>query len=166
MFNVIKGLTVDEYLKTYDEEKNVKHNYFADIVNNSHSLNELIKKANKDFNVIMFSEAYCPDCLILFPFIKFLNDKMGINVKILKKQGNEDALRELTGDARIPTVLFINIDNTLRGMIIEFPQEFKNKLIGLSMDEMKQKISPYRDGKYIELIEREIINIVDTKGAI
>ena len=29
------------------------------------------------------------------------------------------------------------------------------------MDKMKQKISQYREGKYIELIEREIINIVN-----
>lgn len=165
MFNVLTGISVEEYLKTYDESKLTKHNYFMDKVMSSNVLYEVVKKANKDFMILMFSEEYCPDCLILFPFIKFLNDKMGINVKILKRQGNEDVLKELTGDARIPTALFINTDNTLRGMIIEFPQEFKNSLIGLSMDDMKQKISEYREGKYINLIESEIANIVNTKGA-
>lgn len=163
MFNVLTGISVEEYLKTYDELKIAKHNYFMDIVNKSDILNELVKVENKDFMILMFSEEYCPDCLILFPFIKFLKDKMGINVKILKRQGNEDVLRELTGDSRIPTALFLNTDNTLRGMIVEFPQEFKNSLIGLSMDDMKQKISEYREGKYINLIEREIENII--KGA-
>ncbi|CDF58700.1 thioredoxin family protein [Thermobrachium celere] len=162
MLELINALTVEEYLKTYDEEKLNKHRELAKEIYRSSLLNNL-KKENLDFRILMFSESFCPDCLILFPFISFLNDQMGIDVKILKRQGNEELLKQLTGEARIPTVIFINKDDTLRGIIVEFPQEFKNLLINLSYEEMKDRINKYREGKYIKLIEEEIVRILMTK---
>ncbi|MCX7695302.1 MAG: thioredoxin family protein [Caloramator sp.] len=161
MFNEINGFLVEEYIRLYDEQKYKKHREFLSRVNSLKNLNELVLKLNKDFDILLFSEDYCPDCLVLFPFVEFLCIKLGVNVKILKRQGNEEFLRELTGEAKIPTAIFINADNSLRGMIVEFPENFKKTLIGLTEDEMKRKIAEYREGKYFEMIEKEVISILN-----
>jgi thiol-disulfide isomerase/thioredoxin len=161
MFDEIKGLSVEEYLSFYDEQKYKKHREFLSRVNNLKNLNEALLEVNRDFNILLFSEDYCPDCLVLFPFIQFLCTKLGIDVKILKRQGNEKFLREFTGEAKIPTAMFINKYNSLRGMIIEFPESFKRSLIGLTEDDIKRKIVEYREGNYLEMIENEVISIIN-----
>jgi hypothetical protein len=83
-----------------------------------------------------------------------------INVYLFKRNGNEKMLLDMVGEARIPTILLFDKYFQPRSFYIEFPKEFKEKLTDLKDDEKKQYILKFREGKYVKLIEKEIIELL------
>ncbi|MCX7903203.1 MAG: thioredoxin family protein [Caloramator sp.] len=159
--DLTKALSFEEYLNDLTEEQKeiylkFYNNTFIDEKNIAS-----IKNIKETLNLIVFSEGYCPDCLVTLPVIKRImeiNEK--INVYIFKRYGNENMLLDMVGEARIPTILLFDKDLQPRDFYIEFPKEFKEKLVDLKEDEKKLYISQFRQGKYIKLIEKEIIKIL------
>ena len=47
-----------------------------------------------------------------------------------------------------------------KGAYVEMPQELSAKMLSLTMDERKALISEYRTGKYNDLIEKNLLNII------
>lgn len=159
--DLTQALSFEEYFNDLTEEqKKIYLEFYNNIFIDEKNI-ALIKNIKEIINLIVFSEGYCPDCLVTLPVIKRImeiNEK--INVYLFKRNGNEKMLFDTVGEARIPTILLFDEDLQPRGFYIEFPKEFKEKLADLKEDEKKQYILQFREGKYIKLIEKEIIKIL------
>jgi thiol-disulfide isomerase/thioredoxin len=161
MIDLTKGLSYEKYIeKSKDEErKNQVSTYEKTVL--SEKSTRMIKDIDKTTNVIVFSEGFCPDCVVTLPFIKRMqeaNDK--IKFFIFPRQGNEEMMKEMTGVSRIPTVAVFTKDMEPKGLYVEIPEALKEKMISLDEDGRNKLIKDYRDGLYNYLIEEELIRII------
>ncbi|CCJ33079.1 thioredoxin family protein [Caloramator australicus] len=159
--DLTKALSFEEYLNDLTEEqKNVYFNFYNNIFLDEDNIT-FIEKIQETVNLIVFSEGYCPDCLVTLPILKRIMEiNKKINGYLFKRNGNEKMLLDMVGEARIPTILLFDKDFQPRSFYIEFPKEFKEKLTDLKDDEKKQYILKFREGKYVKLIEKEIIELL------
>lgn len=161
MINLSNGLSFEEYLHKTDGEQRKKQVEAYEKTLLSESVANDVKKVDERVNVVVFSEGFCPDCIVTLPFVKRIEElNSNIKVTIMPRSGNEELLREFTGEARIPTVMSFTGEMEPKGVYIELPQELKEMMIGIGEDERKKLIQDYRDGKYNSLIENELIKII------
>ena len=83
-----------------------------------------------------------------------------INLYCFPKTGYESFLEEFTGDARIPTVITFDGEMNPKGAYVEFPKKLLEKMISLKIEEKKNLVNDYREGKYNSLIEEELLDIL------
>lgn len=157
MFGLKGSIDIEEYMKNLDKhhEEAYKNTVLSDEAKNK------IKALGDEVLVLAFTEGFCPDCTVSIPFVKRLkeeNDKISVNV--LPRTGNEAFLEENLGEARIPTIMVFSKDLTPKGVYLEFPEKLKNNIAIVSMDEKKSLIKEYREGKYNNLIEEELLNLI------
>ena len=114
--------TFKDYLKYEDNgEYSEKQLKIMDKITLS---NETIKKINsidKEINILVVAQVYCPDCRAIIPFIeKFseLNNK--IKVIYSSRDESSELLKSKTGFTKIPT-LFYNDKEKLNLFLMEFP---------------------------------------------
>lgn len=161
MFDLSGAFTFDEYVeKSTEEKRKVQMDALERTVLSDNAKNK-IKQINEEINIVVFSESYCPDCVITLPFIKRieeLNNKIKMYMMPLK--GNEAVLEECVGEKRIPTVMAFDSKMEPIGVYIEMPGALKEKMVGLSEAEIKSLIADYRQGKYNDLIESELLGII------
>lgn len=161
MLDFTKSLTFEEYLNKQQEKygdvqnKAYENTILSDAtINNIHDLNETIHLA-------VFSEGFCPDCIVTLPFLQRLKEENPkLKVHIFPRTGFEDFLNEAVGDSRIPTVITFDSSMAPKGAYVEMPKELSAKMTSLSMDERKALISDYRAGKYNDLIEKNLLDII------
>ena len=161
MLDFTKSLTFEEYLKKQQKE-------YGDVQNNAYESTTLsetaknnIKNLNDTIHVAVFSEGFCPDCIVTIPFIQKLKEENPkLDVHFFPRTGYESFLNEAVGDSRIPTV--ITFDNSMnpKGAYVEMPKELSSKMISLSLDERKSLVADYRSGKYNDLIEKNLLDII------
>ncbi|WP_027340195.1 thioredoxin family protein [Halonatronum saccharophilum] len=122
---------------------------------------DIIMKVERAVELIVFSEIYCPDCRIVMPYLKKIEEiNDNIEISIYPREGNEKAMKDYVGIARIPTVIKIDNKEKLEGRFIEFPKEISETLDRLTEEEREEVIDKYRRGEYNELIEKDLINKV------
>ncbi|KRQ87966.1 hypothetical protein ABG79_00131 [Caloramator mitchellensis] len=161
-----KGVKIDEYLNQATEEQKQILTYHQEKIILSSEAVDYIKSVNKPINLVVFSENYCPDCVVTLPFItKICELNSNLDYYIFKREGNENLLNEMVGEARIPTILFLNGDFNPLSFYIEFPERLKSKFIGLNEDEKKNIINDFRNGRYYSIIEKEIIEHIKSACA-
>lgn len=161
MLDFTKSLTFEEYLNKQQEKygdvqnKAYENTILSDAtINNIHDLNETIHLA-------VFSEGFCPDCIVTLPFLQRLKEENPkLKVHIFPRTGFEDFLNEAVGDSRIPTVITFDSSMAPKGAYVEMPKELSAKMTSLSMDERKALILDYRAGKYNDLIEKNLLDII------
>lgn len=151
-----KGISFSEYM-------NGKEVDLGSVYNNTH-LSTNIKKKIKDLRekriAMVFSEGYCPDCTVVVPFVKRLQEEnSNIELYFFKREGNEEFLESAVGEARIPTILVFDEEFEPKGAYIELPEKLKNKIQNADMQEKKEYVKEYREGKYNDLLEEELIEI-------
>ena len=148
--------TFKDYLKYEDNgEYSEKQLKIMDKITLS---NETIKKINsidKEINILVVAQVYCPDCRAIIPFIeKFseLNNK--IKVIYSSRDESSELLKSKTGFTKIPT-LFYNDKEKLNLFLMEFPN-----VVNLTFskepnnyDEIKYN---FRTGKFNKEIEKEL----------
>lgn len=151
-----KGVSFSEYMK--DKEGDIVSAY-----NNTH-LSSNIKKEIKDLRekriAMVFSEGYCPDCTVVVPFVKRLQEEnSNIELYFFKRQGNEEFLECAVGEARIPTILVFDESFEPKGAYIELPEKLKEKIQNANIQNKKEYIKEYRNGKYNDFLEEELVEI-------
>lgn len=120
-----------------------------------------VSELKAERNLLIFTEAYCPDCVVALPFAQKLmeeNDRIHIYIKRMK--GAQDFLREAVGDARIPTVISFDGEMNPLGAYVEFPEALKVKMRSASVEDKKEFVSKYRRGTYNDLIEDALLELL------
>ena len=161
MINLSKGLTFQEYM----EKSKLEYGDIQLITYNSTTLSSGTKESLQNLtsivNVAVFSEGYCPDCIVTLPFIKRMaEENKNINLYCFPKSGYENFLEEYTGDARIPTIITFDEQMNPKGAYVEFPKKLLEKMISLKIEEKKNLVNDYRLGKYNSIIEQELLDIL------
>jgi hypothetical protein len=161
MINLSDGTTFEAYL----EQSKLKYGEVQLTAYNSTNLSlvtkESLKILNSTVNVAVFSEGYCPDCIVTLPFIKRMaEENKNINLYCFPKNGYEFFLEECTGDTRIPTIITFDSEMNPKGAYIEFPKKILDKMAPLKIEEKKNLINDYRQGKYNYMIEEELLDIL------
>ncbi len=157
MVDLSKALSYEQYMESSTKEH--VDIYDKTFVSDRNILK--LKELDRNINVIAFSEGYCPDCNVSLPMLKrFQEINSNISIYIFKRVGNEKFLEENLGEARIPTFMFFDKDMKALGVYVEFPQDLKERIIHAKMDEKKQLVEAYRQGKYNLLIEEEFLDII------
>lgn len=161
MLDFTKSLTFEEYL----EKQQDKHGDVQNIAYENTSLSQITKNnihnLNETIHAAVFSEGFCPDCIVTIPFIERLKEENpNLKVHFFPRSGFEDFLNEAVGDTRIPTIITFDSSMTPKGAYVEMPKELVAKMPSLSLDERKALVADYRAGKYNELIEKNLLDII------
>ena len=161
MINLSNGLTFEQYL-----EKSKKEYWDIQIeaynsTNLSLNTKKSLQNSTSTVNVAVFSEGYCPDCIVTLPFLKRMAEvNKNINLYFFPKTGYESFLEEFTGEARIPTIITFDCEMNPKGAYVEFPKQLLEKMIPLKIEEKKDLVNDYRQGKYNSIIEEELLDII------
>lgn len=161
MLDFTKSLTFEDYLEKQQEKYGDVQNKAYENTSLSDSTKNNILNLNETIHVAVFSEGFCPDCIVTIPFIQRLKEEnSNLKVHIFPRTGFEDFLIEAVGDSRIPTVITFDSSMAPKGAYVEMPKELSSKMASLTMDEKKSLISEYRSGKYNDLIEKNLLDII------
>lgn len=161
MLDFTKSLTFEDYLEKQQEKYGDVQNKAYENTSLSDSTKNNILNLNETIHVAVFSEGFCPDCIVTIPFIQRLKEEnSNLKVHIFPRTGFEDFLTEAVGDSRIPTVITFDSSMAPKGAYVEMPKELSSKMASLTMDEKKSLISEYRSGKYNDLIEKNLLDII------
>ena len=157
MFGLKGAIDIEEYMKTLD--KHHEEAYLSTTL--SEEAKDTLKDLKEEIIVLAFTEGFCPDCTVSIPFVKrFKEENDKISVSVLPRTGNEAFLEENLGEARIPTIMVFSKDLAPKGVYLEFPEKLKDNIAIVTMDEKKELIKEYRAGKYNNLIEEELLNLI------
>lgn len=161
MIDLSKGSTFEEYL----EQSKLKYGDIQLTAYNSTNLSsgtkESLQNLTSTVNVAIFSEGYCPDCIVTLPFIKRMSEEnKNINLYVFPKTGYESFLEECTGDKRIPTIITFDKEMNPKGAYVELPKKLLEKMIPLKIEEKKALVNEYRQGEYNSIIEEELLAIL------
>lgn len=161
MIDLSLGLNFEGYLNKNNEEERNKllSSYERTVL--SKEIIEHVKTIDKKVNIVVFSEGYCPDCIVTLPFIKRMKE-LNDNLKVyyFGMKGNKELLEEYTGTARIPTVMTFTEDMEPKGAYVEVPKVIAEKMAKVPSDKQKELVLEYRQGKYNDLIEQELLEII------
>jgi thiol-disulfide isomerase/thioredoxin len=161
MIDLSKGLTFEQYLsKNSEEERNKVLEAYEKTELSKEAVDE-VKAISEKVNVVVFSEGYCPDCVVTLPFIKRmanLNDN--IKVYMYGMKGNKELLEQYTGTARIPTVMTFTKAMEPKGAYIEVPKVIAEKMAKLPSEKQRQLVLEYRQGMHNKLVEKELLEII------
>lgn len=161
MINLSEALSYEEYLNKASEEQREAQLSAYKRTQLSEKTIETVETISKTINVVVFSESFCPDCIVMLPFIKKMQElNENIKLYIFPRSGNEEFLRECSGVSRIPTVMTFTKDMEPKGLFVEFPDDLKEKMVSLTEDEKKNLIKEYREGRYSNLIEEELLKLM------
>lgn len=161
MIDLSNALDFEGYLNKNNEEErqNLVEAYEKTVL--SSKVIDAVKAIDKKVNIVVFSEGYCPDCIVTLPFVKRMqNLNENLKVYYLGMKGNKELLEEYTGTSRIPTVMTFTKDMEPKGVYIEVPKVIAEKMAKVPSDKQRELVLEYRQGKYNELIEEELLEII------
>lgn len=161
MINLSNGLTFEEYLEKSKIKYGDKQLTTYNSTNLSPETRDSLQNLTSTVNVAVFSEGYCPDCIVTLPFIKRMaEENKNVNLYCFPKSGYEDFLEECTGEARIPTIITFDKEMNPKGAYVEFPKKLLEEMASLKLEEKKDLVNDYRQGKYNSIIEEELLGIL------
>jgi len=161
MIDLSKGITFEEYLGKSKLEYGDMQLTTYNSTNLSSDTKQSLQNLTSIVNVAVFSEGYCPDCIVTLPFLKRMaQENKNINLYCFPKTGYENFLEEYTGASRIPTIITFDSEMNPKGAYVEFPKELLEKMIPLKIEEKKNLVNDYRLGKYNSIIEQELLDII------
>ena len=161
MLDFNKALSFEVYVKK-------QHDKYGDIqdktyVNTELSSNakEKIKRLDKVVHAAIFTEGFCPDCIVTIPFVQRLSEEnSNLKVHLFHRTDFEGFLEKAVGCINIPAVITFTEDMDPKGAYVEMPKELVEKLPIISNDERKVLVAEYRSGKYNDLIEKDLLDII------
>ena len=95
--------------------------------------------------------------------IKLSQFNENIEVNFLLKKDNEELLRKLSGEMKLPTIMVMDSDNNVIRKFVEFPKGVKDILINSPKEETQKVIDEMRNGKYNDLIQLDLIKFITGK---
>lgn len=161
MLDFDKALSFQEYtIKQHDKYGDAQDKTY-EITELSKDAKDKIKNLNKVVHAAIFTEGFCPDCIVTIPFVQRLSEENeNLKIHLFPRAGFENFLEEAVGCTNIPTVITFTEDMTPKGAYVEMPKELAEKLPLVSTDEKKIITKDYRTGKYNNLIEKNILDII------
>lgn len=159
MIDLKTGLSFEEYMK---DKAELEERYA--ITELSNGCKERIKELNEVRQVLIFTEGYCKDCTATLPFIKKLAEENAL-IKlyvfgIKDQEENKQFLEEAVGEIRIPSILVFDEEMNPKGAYVEIPNEVKEKIAAAPLEEKRVYVDDYREGKYNDLIEKDLLEIL------
>lgn len=157
------GITFEEFIL---QDGGSYKDKIMEIYNNIQIDDNLLKKINsidKEINVLVFAEIWCPDCVINLPALKKICDlNKSIKIKIVPREGNEEYLEDYKIDdkPKIPTFLFMDAKFNILGAFIEIAQIIKEIVTrGNQVDIIVAK-RKYRKGEFTNETIKDILKII------
>jgi hypothetical protein len=83
-----------------------------------------------------------------------------IGLTVFPRTSNEKLLEELTGVARVPTLLFCGKEGIPSGSYVELPRVLREEMRDLDAEERSALVIDYRRGRYNEMIEAELSELL------
>lgn len=165
MINLMNGLTYDEYFNKLNEDhkSQMQKSYERTVL--SKKAKAFFSDLSEEVRLVIFSEGYCPDCTVVIPFLKRIQELTSkVTISFLSREENIDLLEKCSGESRIPTIITFEKNMQPMGLYLEFPMEFKNNMKILNEKERMGLIVQFREGKYNDMIEKEIMELFKRKG--
>ncbi len=162
MIDFAQGCSYDEYLqKGYEEErerqqKAGEHTVFTP------EFEAACRGVSRRLKLAVFAEIYCPDTVVTMPFVcRMAELNPLVEISIFERSPFETVLKEYSGTARIPTLLFFDENGSLLGSYVELPADLKT---GIEKDPSRQKalVLDLRRGKYNDLIQKELAALLSS----
>ncbi|MPM51491.1 hypothetical protein SDC9_98240 [bioreactor metagenome] len=161
MIDLTKGLSFNEYLEKQHQKYGDVQDKAYDETSLSQNTKEEVKKLEKPVHAAVFTEGFCPDCIVTIPFIqRMAEENPNLKLHFMPRTGFETFLEEAVGDARIPTIITFDENMNPKGAYVETPKGLRDKMVGLSGDEKKALVVDYRAGKYNNLVEKDLLEII------
>ncbi|MCG0275476.1 MAG: thioredoxin family protein [Thermosediminibacteraceae bacterium] len=159
-----KGIKYTEFLKKTETKYRQEFEKHYEDLKLSQETQERIEKIAKKVFVLVFAEAWCPDCIASLPVLaKMAEINNLIDFAILPREGYEDFLEKYKydGKPRIPTFIFLDEDFKELGAFVEIPQMLKDIYARGYQPDIIVARRDYRQGKYSEVIASEFIEIIE-----
>lgn len=156
-----RPMSYEEFIDTAQKE----HRLFIDKLNEQGQLSEEglkeIREIKETVNISVFSETRCKDAATVIPFLmKLIDLNEKLKVAFYRKEGNEELLKKMTGENRIPTIVILDHKGNPKRYYVEFPKKLKEKLKNSPSEETQSIINDMRDGKYNNFIQEDLISLL------
>jgi thiol-disulfide isomerase/thioredoxin len=161
MLDFNKALSFEKYVeKQHDKYGDIQDKTYVNTELSSNA-KEKIKRLDKVVHAAIFTEGFCPDCIVTIPFVQRLaEENSNLKVHLFHRTGFEGFLEKAVGCINIPAVITFTEDMDPKGAYVEMPKELVEKLPIISNDERKVLVAEYRSGKYNNLIEKDLLDII------
>lgn len=119
-----------------------------------------------DVQVLVFSEPWCPDCVINLTVLEMMAEHSPrLSVKILGRDGNEAIIgaHNTERKAYIPTFL-VFVNNKLTGIFVERPEMLKQQIAEGNQADRIVCMQDYKAGKYSDATAEELLEYIKNKG--
>ena len=164
MLTDVELMDYEEYLNNANDEEIIFINELYDqgqILEDG--LRDIIS-LKQDIKILVITSTKCKDSATIIPFlIKLSQFNENIEVNFLLKKDNEELLRKLSGEMKLPTIMVMDSDNNVIRKFVEFPKGVKDILINSSKEETQKIIDEMRNGKYNDLIQLDLIKLITGK---
>ena len=164
MLTDVELIDYEEYLNNANDEEIIFINELYDqgqIL--EEGLRDIINLKN-DIKILVITSTKCKDSATIIPFlIKLSQFNEHIKVNFLLKNDNEELLRKLSGEMKLPTIMVMDNDNSVIRKFIEFPKGVKEILINSPNEKTQEIIDEMRSGKYNDLIQLDLIKFITGK---
>lgn len=161
MLDFNKALNFEEYVeKQHDKYGDIQDKTYVNTELSSNA-KEKIKRLDKVVHAAIFTEGFCPDCIVTIPFVQRLSEEnSNLKVHLFHRSDFEGFLEKAVGCINIPAVITFTEDMDPKGAYVEMPKELVEKLPIISNNERKVLVAEYRSGKYNDLIEKDLLDII------
>lgn len=157
------GINYEEFIKKADAE----HRQFIDELEVQGKLDmsdksiDKIKSVNSNVDIVVITETRCKDSATVMPFLTKLCDmNKNLNVKFFRKEGNEEVLRRLTGEEKVPSIIILDKHKNVNRKYVEFPYKLKMRLESSPIEETQAIIDSMRAGDFNKEIQEDLIKLI------
>ena len=164
MLTDVELMDYEEYLNNANDEEII-------FINELYDQGQILEDGLRDIislkqyiKILVITSTKCKDSATIIPFlIKLSQFNEHIEVNFLLKRDNEELLRKLSGEMKLPTIMVMDSDNNVIRKFVEFPKGVKDILINSSKEETQKIIDEMRNGKYNDLIQLDLIKFITGK---
>lgn len=118
-----------------------------------------------EVQVLVFSEPWCPDCVINLTVLEMMAEHSPrFTVRVLGRDGNEALISSYNTErkAYIPTFL-VMVNDKLTGIFVERPELLKMRILEGSQADRIVCMQDYRAGKYADATAGELLEYIKLK---
>ncbi len=160
-FDPLTGGNYESYLAEGSPELRLRQEQAVAEVRCSKEFLAEIQAMEESRTLAVFAETFCPDCVVTIPYIRIMERlQPRWNVRYFPRRGYEEFLRNLTGDAGIPTVLAYDDTGHLKKMYVEFPPELSKVWDTLEAEAMAQQVRSFRAGAHREILGKALLDLL------
>lgn len=165
MLDLGTGVTLKSYLATGAQEEVARIDVAFSRTSCSSGFEDAIRMG-PGCTVAAFVELFCPDAAVLLPYlsrIEEINDQ--IRIHFFSVKGNEVLLQNLTGVAKIPTLVILDEDDLPVGYYVEYPKAFKDRMALLEGESRRHLLRDFREGEMGDLIEKDLVRLLRNRDS-